>query len=156
MRLDRTGRALARALTLMVATAAVGLAASAGTAWSLQDDNRATGIAFAGVFLMVFLAFVAAAYVYFALCIQTIAKKTNTPDTWMAWVPIAQAILLLNIAHKPVWWIVWFLVPLANIVVAVIVWMEVAKARGKPEWWGILMIVPVANLIAPAYLAFAD
>ncbi|HLW77977.1 MAG TPA: DUF5684 domain-containing protein, partial [Terriglobia bacterium] len=83
-------------------------------------------------------------------------KKTNTPDTWMAWVPIAQAILLLNIAHKPVWWIVLLLVPLVNIVVAVIVWMEVAKARGKPEWWGIMMIVPVANLIAPAYLAFTD
>jgi len=155
MRLDRTGRSVARALAL--AAAAVAAWALSTTAWSLQNDNRAAAVGlFAGVFFMVFLVFAAAAYVYFAICIQTIAKKTNTPDTWMAWVPIAQAILLLNIAHKPVWWIVLLLVPLVNIVVAVIVWMEVAKARGKPEWWGIMMIVPVANLIAPAYLAFTD
>ena len=48
------------------------------------------------------------------------------------------------------------MVPLLNVVIGVIVWMEIAKARSKPEWWGILMVVPVANLVAPGYLAFSD
>jgi len=154
-----TGRRLigsGRTLPFLGLAAVASLLAWTGIAWGQQDQNRLAPMMFAGVFLMIFLIFAAAAYIYMAICLQTIAKKTNTPDAWLAWIPIANGILMLNIAHKPIWWIVLMLIPLVNIVIAVIVWMEIAKARGKPEWWGILMIVPVANLIAPAYLAFAD
>ena len=155
----KTGRRLigsGRALAFLGLAALAGLVVWTGIAWGQQDQNRLAGMMFAGVFLMIFLVFAAIAYIYMAICLQTIAKKTNTPDPWLAWIPIASFILMLNIAHKPIWWIVLMLIPLVTIVIAVIVWMEIAKARGKPEWWGILMIVPVANLIAPAYLAFAD
>jgi hypothetical protein len=63
---------------------------------------------------------------------------------------------MLNIAQKPVWWFILFLIPLVNIVIAIIVWMAIAEARHKPNWWGILMIVPVVNLIVPGYLAWSD
>jgi hypothetical protein len=63
---------------------------------------------------------------------------------------------MLAIARKPLWWFILFLIPLVNIVIAVIVWMAIAVARQKPNWWGILTIVPVANLIVPGYLAWAD
>ena len=95
-------------------------------------------------------------YVYFALALQTIAKKTNTPNDWWAWVPIISAILMLNIAKKPVWWFILFLVPLVNIVIIIITFMAIAEARNKPNWWGILMILPLVNLIAIGYLAWAD
>src|SRR5271166_5425358 len=71
-------------------------------------------------------------------------------------IPIVNIVLLLNIAKKPVWWIILFLIPLVNIVIAILVWMGVAEARNKPNWWGILMIIPVANLIVPGYLAWSD
>jgi hypothetical protein len=54
------------------------------------------------------------------------------------------------------WWFILFLIPLVNIVIAVIVWMGIAEARHQPNWWGILTIVPIANLIVPGYLAWAD
>jgi hypothetical protein len=95
-------------------------------------------------------------YVYFALALQTIATKTHTENSWLAWIPIANVILMLNIAKKPLWWILLFLIPLANIVVAVMVWMAVAEARNKPNWWGILTIVPLVNFIVPGYLAWSD
>jgi len=133
-----------------------GLLVSTTVALAQREDNRAAGALLAGAFLMVVLVLALVSYVYMAICLQTIAKKTNTPDAWLAWIPIANCILMLNIAHKPIWWIVLFLIPIANIVFIVIVWMEIAKARNKPEWWGILMVVPVLNLVAPAYLAFAD
>jgi len=63
---------------------------------------------------------------------------------------------MLNIAKKPLWWILLLFIPLVNFVIGVIVWMGVAEARGKPNWWGILMIVPVANFIVPGYLAWSD
>ena len=63
---------------------------------------------------------------------------------------------MLSVAKKPAWWFVLFLVPLVNLIISVIVWMRIAKARNKPDWWGIVMIVPLANLIVPGYLAWAD
>jgi hypothetical protein len=121
-----------------------------------QDDHRGAAIAAASGFLFFILLFGLAIYVYMALAVQTIAQKTNTENPWLAWIPIVNIVLLLNIAKKPVWWLLLFLIPLVNIVIAIIVWMAVAEARNKPSWWGILMIVPVVNFIVPAYLAWSD
>jgi|SRR5437016_917010 len=123
-----------------------------------QDDERMTaaGLAILGGMLFVFLVFFLVYYVYLALALQTIAKKTNTQDAWWGWIPILNILLMLNIAKKPLWWIILLLIPLVNIVIGIIVWMGVAEARGKPNWWGILMIVPVANLVVPGYLAWSD
>jgi hypothetical protein len=120
----------------------------------LAQDRR--GAAAAGGVLMFLWLFVLAIYIYMALAVKTIADKTNTENSWLAWVPIANVILLLNIAKKPVWWIILFLIPLVNIVIAILVWIGVAEARQKPGWLGALMIVPVLNFIVPGYLAWAD
>jgi len=125
----------------------------------LAQDDEMAGAAVAGavgLMMIVFLVVFAAIYVYFALAFSTIAKKTNTPNAWWAWVPILNIILMLNIAKKPVWWVVLFLVPIVSIVIGIIVFMGVAEARGKPNWWGILIIVPFVGLIVPGYLAWAD
>jgi hypothetical protein len=127
-----------------------------GTAMAQRDSDNAVGALFAGTMMLFVLGMAVAGYVYMALALQTIATKTGTPDGCLAWIPIASAILMLNIAKKPMWWIILFLIPLVNIVMAVIVWMAVAEARQKPNWWGILIIVPIANLIVPGYLAWAD
>jgi len=109
-----------------------------------------------GAFLIFFLGFIVAAYVYMGLALQTIADKTNTANSWLAWIPIANLFLMLNVAKKPAWWFILFLIPLVGVVMLIIVWMAIAEARGKPNWWGILMIVPLANLVVPGYLAWAD
>ena len=127
-----------------------------GTALAQRDANNALGAALAGTFMLFFLGVAAVMYVYVALALQTIATKTSTANAWLAWIPIVNIFLALAIAKKPMWWFILFLIPLVNIVMAVIVWMGIAEARQKPNWWGILMIVPVANLIVPGYLAWAD
>jgi len=119
-----------------------------------NDSPAAAGLG-AGILMFCFVLFVGL-YVYMALALQTIATKTNTENSWLAWIPIANLVLMLNIAKKPIWWIVLFLIPLVNIVIAIMVWMGVAEARGKPSWWGILTIVPVANLVVPGVLAWSD
>jgi hypothetical protein len=121
-----------------------------------EGSGAAAGLALAGAFMLVFLVFFAALYVYMALALSTIAKKTKTENPWLAWIPIANIVLMLNIAKKPIWWIILCFVPLVNIVILIMVWMAIAEARGKPNWWGILMIVPVVGLIVPGYLAWAD
>ena len=95
-------------------------------------------------------------YIYFAFCLQVLAQKTKTTNAWLAWIPILNVFLMLNIAQKPLWWAVLILVPLVNIVIGIIIWMAIAQRRGKPSWWGILTIIPVIGILVPAYLAFSD
>jgi hypothetical protein len=125
-------------------------------AWAQDDRPNAAVFAAMGAFLLVFLVIGLAAYVYISLALSTIAKKTNTENPWLAWIPIVNIVLMLNIAKKPIWWILLCFIPLVNIVILVIVWMAIAEARGKPNWWGILMLVPVVSLIVPGYLAWSD
>jgi hypothetical protein len=96
-------------------------------------------------------------YVYLSYSIYVIAQKTGHEDkAWMAWVPVVNTFLLIEIADKPLWWFFLLLIPIVNIVIGVIIWMKVAEARNKPNWWGILMLVPFVNFIVPGYLAFTD
>jgi hypothetical protein len=97
-----------------------------------------------------------AVYVYMSYSLQTIAVKTNTANGWLAWIPVANLYLMCKTAGKPGWWLVLFIIPLVNIVITVIVWMEIAKARGKEGWLGLLMLVPLVNLVIPGYLAFSE
>jgi hypothetical protein len=120
------------------------------------DDLTGAQAAAMGGAILAFVVVLIAAYVYFSLALKTIAEKTHTENPWWAWIPVLQAVLMLNIARKPVWWILLLFVPFVNIVFAVIVWMAIAEARNKPGWWGILVLVPVANLIIPGYLAWSD
>ncbi len=122
---------------------------------SAQQDTRIPTAIFGG-FMFIFLIFCAVFYVYVALALQTIAQKTNTENPWLAWIPIANIFLMLNIAKKPVWWIILFFIPLVSLVMAILVWMGIAEERGKPNWWGILLIVPGVGLIVPGYLAWSD
>src|SRR5260370_190144 len=120
-----------------------------------QGPSGAQAAAIGGIILVCGLIGLAV-YVYGSLTLQTIAKKTHTENAWWAWIPILHAILMLNIAKKPLWWFLLFLVPLVNIVILIIVWMAIAEARGKPSWWGILLIVPPVNIIVLGYLAWSD
>lgn len=113
------------------------------------------GEALAGPVYLMIAVFVVA-YIYFALALQTIARKTNTANGWWAWIPILQIVLSLNVARKPIWWIVLCLVPIVNIVMWLLIWMGIAEARNRPSWWGILLLVPLVNLIVPGVLAWSD
>lgn len=96
-------------------------------------------------------------YVFFSLALMAIANKTGTANGWFAWIPILNIILMLQIAKKPVWWILLLFIPLVNIIIAFIIWMAIAEARNKPSWWGIvILLVPVVNLVLIGMLAWSE
>ncbi|MCX6737387.1 MAG: zinc ribbon domain-containing protein [Candidatus Parcubacteria bacterium] len=95
-------------------------------------------------------------YIYLAVSLQVLAKKTGTENGWMAWIPIADIFLMINIAKKPLWWFILLLIPIVNIVIGIILWMAIAERRGKEGWIGILLIVPIVGIAVPGYLAFFD
>ena len=57
-------------------------------------------------------------------------SKAGRPG-WAAIVPIYNIIVLLDIAGKPVWWIVLFLIPIANLIVAIMTYIAIAGKFGK-------------------------
>ncbi|MCK4756092.1 hypothetical protein KAS56_04085 [candidate division WOR-3 bacterium] len=122
----------------------------------MEGNYQQVPPAFFAIYGIVWFIIVVAFYVYFAICLQTMAKKTNTANAWFAWIPILNVFLMIAIANKPLWWFVLLLIPLVNIVISIIVWMAIAEARNKPNWLGILMIVPVVSIIIPGYLAFSE
>ncbi len=92
-------------------------------------------------------------YVYFGVTLMLIARKSSTPNPWLAWIPIANLFLLCNIARRPAWWVLLLLVPVVNLVVLAMLWMAAAEVRDKPLWVGVLILLPILGLVVPAYLA---
>ncbi len=64
-----------------------------------------------GMFLFVLL-FVLAIYVLMAISLMKIANRTGTPNAWLAWIPIMNLVLMLQIADRPMWWLIFWLVPI--------------------------------------------
>lgn len=56
--------------------------------------------------------------------------KAGQPG-WAAIIPIYNVIVLLQIAGKPIWWILLCLIPLVNIVVAIMMWHAISTNFGK-------------------------
>jgi hypothetical protein len=103
---------------------------------------------FAGVFLIVF------GVLFYPLFL--ISKKTGIGSPIFAFIPILNLYLMVQVAGRPVWWMILLLVPLANIIANVIIWMDIAVVRQKPAWMGILVLVPFANIAMMWYLALVD
>jgi uncharacterized membrane protein YoaK (UPF0700 family) len=82
--------------------------------------------------------------IYLAILVAIIAgfwkvfEKAGQPG-WAAIVPIYNVIVMLQIAGKPIWWIVLFFIPLVNLVIAFIVNIEIAKRFGKDALFGVLL-----------------
>ena len=125
----------------------------------MVEINQLSGIV-AGITLFVSIAL----YIYTSLALMTIAKKTNTPNAWLAWIPIANLYLMMEIAGARWWtllvvlfgWLIPFVGALLGIAVILTWWHGIAKARNKPGWLGLLMIIPIVNLVILGYLAWSE
>lgn len=68
--------------------------------------------------------------------IWKVFTKAGQPG-WAAIVPIYNLYILLKIAGRPGWWLLLFLIPLVNLVIAILVGIDVAKAFGKGVGFGL-------------------
>jgi hypothetical protein len=101
-----------------------------------------------GVFMFVGLLF----YVYAALTLMFTAKKLNDSQPWLAWIPVANFVLMARLA-KMHWWpvllLIAFLIPILNFVaiivftVFMVIWQwKICEARNRPGWWVLLQFIP--------------
>jgi hypothetical protein len=82
-----------------------------------------------------------------------IFTKAGQPG-WASLIPIYNAIVLLQIAGKPVWWILLLIIPFVNIVVGIMVLAGMVSAFGKGAGYVVgLIFLPI---IFYPMLAFGD
>jgi hypothetical protein len=82
--------------------------------------------------------------------------KAGEPG-WGAIVPIYNLYLYCKIAGRPEWWLILFFIPLVNIVFALIIAMDIAKAFSKSSGFGIglwllsFIFVPILGFGSAVY-----
>lgn len=133
---------------------------------NLSDKQAKALLAALGTFFIILFFVLIILYIYSAICLQAIAKKTGTENGWMAWIPIANLFLMCNIGRVRYIWLLLLLAvfipvvgrtlsPLCDLVLFGYLWYMVAVARGKQGWIGAITVLPVVGLFTMGYLAFS-
>lgn len=77
-----------------------------------------------------------ACIVFYIAALWKVFTKAGKPG-WAAIIPIYNAIVMLQIAGKPVWWVILLLIPLVNVVVAIMMYIAFARNFGKGVWFAL-------------------
>lgn len=91
-----------------------------------------------------FMIFMLLLIVYSILCNWIIFTKAGKPG-WAAIIPIYNIIVELEIVGKPIWWIILLLIPIVNIVVAIIVLHQLSLSFGQGVGFtlGLIFLSPI-------------
>ncbi len=97
------------------------------------------------IYLAIFIVIIAAVWKVFV--------KAGKPG-WAAIVPIYNVIVLLEIVGRPLWSVLLFFIPIVNFIVAIIVYIDLAKSFGKSAAFGIGLLF--LGIIFYPILGFGD
>ena len=111
----------------------------------------------------IFLTFGVILYVYVSLTTYAIAKKLKHPMPWLAWIPIANNILLWQISDTPQWTVICYfaglllawvpilgwLISFVTLAIMIYWWWKVCEKLHWPNWWPIFIII-----FLPVWLVF--
>jgi hypothetical protein len=102
----------------------------------MRPDPQSLSPAVVGVWLVIAVVVIAAVWKVFT--------KAGQPG-WAAIVPIYNLIVFLQIAGKPVWWILLLLIPVVNIVVFILIYAGFARNFGKGVGFmlGLIFLSPI-------------
>ncbi|HEX9600399.1 MAG TPA: DUF5684 domain-containing protein, partial [Mariniflexile sp.] len=50
---------------------------------------------------------------------------------WEAFVPVYNAVVLMKIINRPWWWVILLFLPIVNLIMLAVVWVETARSFGK-------------------------
>jgi hypothetical protein len=90
--------------------------------------------------------------VFSIICQWRVFVKAGKPG-WAAIIPIYNTIVLLQIAKKPVWWILLLLLPIVNIIIGIMAILSFGKSFGKSGVFSFFLLL-LLSPIGYAILAF--
>ena len=112
-----------------------------------------------GFVVAIFMFFIViASYVYSSFTLYRIANRLNYGNSWFAWIPIFNLILLFQLGDMSPWLLLLIFIPfigvLAVLIIKIIVMMNICKKYGYDSAMGLLSIIHLANLILLGILAW--
>ncbi len=128
-------------------------------------------LAVLGAFFLLILLSMLIFHIFRAIALMTIAKKTNTPNGWLAFIPGAHLYTMTSLARvssaftliPAAAFLIYLLVPYGLILMSLImhawtvfIYWKICEARGKPVWWSIFTFIPIVNLVFIGMLAWSD
>jgi hypothetical protein len=102
---------------------------------------------------MVSLILLVALLVFAIIAAFKVYEKAGQPG-WAAIVPFYNTYVLLKIVGRPGWWLALMFIPVVNLVILIIVFVDLAKAFGKGGGFATLLIL--LPLVGMPLLAFGD
>jgi hypothetical protein len=117
-----------------------------------QENGEVVVSAAGGFFMVVLLLMLAVGLASIAGMWKTFAKAGK--PGWGVIIPIYNVILMLEIAGRPVWWLLLLIIPGVNLVIALLVALDIARNYGKGTGFGLglFLFAPIFYLI----LGFGD
>lgn len=115
----------------------------------MQSTSSGSPIVF--LFMCVFFL---AIYVCYSYCLKRIVEKCGEQPGAIIWIPVFQMVPLFRIAKMNPWLILLLFIPLANLIVAIMLWINVLKVLGR-EPVMVLLVLFVGFIYIP-YLALSS
>lgn len=100
-----------------------------------------------------YIIFILAIAVFYLVCYWKVFTKAGQPG-WAALVPIYNIVVLMQIVGRPVWWVILMLIPCVNIIIALLVYLDLARVFGKGAGFGVGLFL--LGIIFLPILAFGD
>ena len=121
-----------------------------GTAFARQSSASGAEVALVALPMVLFGIGVG---LFMLICQWKIFEKAGKPG-WAAIIPIYNVIVMLQMVDKPEWWIILFIVPVANVIIAIITVVALAEKFGQETGFAIgMLLLPI---IFYPILAFGD
>lgn len=92
-----------------------------------------------------------ALYIFMALALVKIGKELEYKNSWFAWVPILQSIMLFQLGNVSPWLL---LVPIVNSIFAIIAFMNLTQKRGYDKVLGLIILTGIGTYILLYLLAW--
>ncbi|MBP2284822.1 signal peptidase I [Flavobacterium sp. CG_23.5] len=86
-----------------------------------------------------FLLFLIIQFVHFLATFKLYVKAGR--KSWEALIPIYNAIILMQIINRPKWWVFLFFIPIINLIMFPVVWVETIRSFGKNTTKDTLLVV---------------
>lgn len=86
-------------------------------------------------------------YFLYAGAMYRLFQKAGIKYPWFAFIPVCSTIGMLWVIGKSGWNIFWQLVPVVNVIFAIIWGIRFVQAYGKSGWWMLWAVLPLSDII---------
>lgn len=114
--------------------------------------------------IMFLIIFIIVIYVYTSYAWMIIARKLKYKREWLAWIPIANWAMVLQLGGYHWAWVFLALIPvlgwIALFIMLIVANWRIFERRNYPGWFSLSMIIPkvggILYLVAIGFVAFKD